>query len=185
MTKTKQLVATQALAFASQLLPAIVGVVSFMLLVRVTEPTALGQFIIYMAAVVMFEMVKSGGLQAALVMRVARSDKEQQQRITGSAYWLGGLVSLVVSIVLIVLFLSGIFKDQPGVQVFCGWYACLGIITLPLHIAEAEAVAKQDLSFLFWLRLSQSANALLIALYGWFNVSGAADKKNQSAAYSL
>lgn len=158
----------QGLAFASQLFPAIVGVFSFMLLVRVTKPAVLGEYIIYMAAVVLFEMIKSGGLQSALVMRASTSDKAQQQRITGSAYWLGGIVSFSLSFILIVLFFSGLFSKQPGVQVFCGWYACLGIITLPLHIAEATAVARQDLKFLLYLRLAQSANALITAAYAFF-----------------
>ena len=160
----------QALAFASQLFPAIVGVLSFILLVRVTEPTVLGQYVIYMAAVVLFEMIKSGGLQSALVMRVSTSDKELQRRITGSAYWLGGVVSLSLSITLIILFFSGVFSKQPGIQVFCGWYACLGMITLPINIAEASAVARQDLKFLLYLRLAQSANALITATYAWLYV---------------
>jgi O-antigen/teichoic acid export membrane protein len=172
MSKTKQLMATQALAFAGQLLPAIVGVLSFMLLVRVATPIALGEFIIYMAAVVLFEMVKSGGLQSAIVMRVATGDEAARKKITGSAYWLGGIFSISISIILATLYFSGVFASQPGIAVFCGWYACLGIITLPLHIAEAEAVAAQQLQFLFWLRVAQSANALLIAVYAYFTNGG-------------
>jgi O-antigen/teichoic acid export membrane protein len=168
MSATKKLVANQLLAFAGQLLPAAIGVLSFMLLVRVTEPFVLGQYIIYMAAVVMFEMIKSGGLQAAIVMRAAKSNSSQPQQVTGSAYYLGGLVCISISLVLALLYFSGLFSGQPGVQVFCGWYAVVGIITLPLHIAEAEAVAKQQLKFLFWLRLAQSSNALLTAAYAFF-----------------
>src|SRR5689334_18777809 len=112
----------QALAFASQLFPAIVGVLSFMLLVRVTERAVLGEYVIYLAAVVLFEMIKSGGLQSALVMRVSRSDGELQRRITGSAYWLGGIVSVSLSVILILVYFSGVFASQPGIQVFCGWY---------------------------------------------------------------
>ncbi|MFC0185791.1 lipopolysaccharide biosynthesis protein [Pseudarcicella hirudinis] len=37
-----------------------------------------------------------------------------------------------------------------------------------MHIAEAEGVAKQDLVFLLLLRVSQSANALIIAIYSYF-----------------
>jgi O-antigen/teichoic acid export membrane protein len=166
--KNKNQLAIQSLAFASQLLPAIIGVLSFMLLVRVTKPGVLGQYVVYMAAVVLFEMIKSGGLQSALVMRASTSDKEQQLRITGSAYWLGGIVSFSLSIILIALYFSGIFLKQPGIQVFCGWYACLGMVTLPLHIAEASAVARQDLKFLLYLRVAQSANALITAVFAYF-----------------
>jgi len=155
------------MAFASQLIPAVVGVLSFMLLVRNAKPEVLGQFVIYMAAVVLFEMIKSGGLQSALVMRVSGTDSEQQVRINGSAYWLGAIISISLSIILGALYLSGIFRHDPAIEVFCGWYALLGIITLPLHIAEATAVARQDLKFLVWLRILQSTNALLIAGYAF------------------
>ena len=158
----------QVLAFASQLVPAIIGVLSFMLLVRTAAPMVLGQYVIYMAAVVLFEMIKSGGLQTALVMRAAGSTKAQLLNITGSAYWLGAILSFSLSVILAILYFSGVFAHQPGIQVFCGWYALLGIVTLPLHIAEATAVARQDLRFLLWLRVSQSANALLIALYAYY-----------------
>ncbi len=167
MVNDRKTVTLQLLALASQLFPAIVGVLSFMLLVRVTKPVVLGQYLIYLAAVLLFEMIKSGGLQSALVMRVSNSDPQWQKQINGSAYWLGGVVSVSLSVVLAIFFFTGIFSNQPGIQVFCGWYACLGIITLPLHIAEATAVAGQDLRFLLYLRLAQSANALITAGYAW------------------
>jgi O-antigen/teichoic acid export membrane protein len=169
MNKNKSQAAIQGLAFASQLLPAIIGLGSFMLLVRVTRPVVLGEYIVYTTAVILFEMIKSGGLQSALVMRASTDDKDLQKTIIGSAYWLGGLISLSISIVLVILFFSGVFSKQPGIQIFCGWYAILGIVTLPLHIAEAEAVAKQDLSFLLLLRITQSANGLIIAFYAFFS----------------
>ena len=172
MSATKKIMMKHALAFASQLLPAIVGVLSFMLLVRVAIPSVLGQYIIYMAAVILFEMVKSGGLQSALVMKVATDDAAMQKKIIGSAYWLGASFSLSVSFILVLLYFSGIFSSLPAIEIFCGWYACLGIITLPLHIAEAEAVAKQDLKFLFWFRLAQSTNGILIAAVALFFNAG-------------
>ncbi len=169
MNKAKHQGYLQAMAFASQLAPAIIGVGSFMLLVRVTEPELLGQYLMYMSAVVLFEMIKSGGLQSALVMRLSGRTAQQQLQTIGSAYWLGGSISLFLSIVLAIAYFSKIFAAQPGIQIFCGWYACLGIITLPLHIAEAKAVASQNLTFLLVLRIAQSANSLLIAGYAWFN----------------
>ncbi|MCY7421240.1 MAG: oligosaccharide flippase family protein [Chitinophagaceae bacterium] len=165
MNKGKSGPNLQLLAFASQLLPAIIGVGSFMLLVRVVETEALGQFLLYMAAVVLFEMVKSGGLQSALVMRLAGAGRQQQQTTIGSAYWLGGIFSIAVSMVLVALYVSDIFANQPAIKVFCGWYAVLGLITLPLHIAEAKAVARQDLKFLLLLRIIQSTNSIVIAVY--------------------
>ena len=167
MIKNKSQATIQGLAFASQLLPAIIGLGSFMLLVRVTKPEILGEYIVYTTAVILFEMIKSGGLQSALVMRASTDDLNQQKNIIGSAYWLGGLISLSISLVLIILFFSGIFSQNAGIQIFCGWYAVLGMVTLPLHIAEAEAVAKQDLKFLLFLRITQSANALIIAFYAF------------------
>lgn len=174
MSNHKKLIANQALAFAAQLMPAIIGVLSFMLLVRVTSQEALGQFVIYMAAVVLFEMVKSGGLQSALVMRVASCTLEQQREVSGSAYWLSGLFSVSVSLILLILFLTGVFSTNPAIHIFCGLYAILGVITVPINIAEAEAVAHQDLKFLFWLRVTQSASTLLIAVYVWLSHAGLA-----------
>jgi O-antigen/teichoic acid export membrane protein len=171
----KSQAAIQGLAFASQLLPAIIGLGSFMLLVRVTQPVILGEYIVYTTAVILFEMIKSGGLQSALVMRASTDDHDQQKAIIGSAYWLGGLISVSISFVLIILFFTGVFAKNAGIQIFCGWYAILGIVTLPLHIAEAEAVAKQDLKFLLFLRITQSANALIIALYAFLKVGSLAE----------
>jgi O-antigen/teichoic acid export membrane protein len=168
MNTNKKTALLHTQAFASQLLPAIIGVLSFMLLVRNTTQEALGQFVIYMATVVLFEMVKSGGLQSALVMRLSGHTHEQEKRIIGSAYWLGGIISTGLSLLLFLLFISKVFTAQPGIQVFCGWYACVGIVTLPLHIAEATAVAKQDIKFLLWLRILQSTSSLCIAIYALF-----------------
>ena len=168
MSAKRQILITQSLAFASQLLPAIIGVLSFMWLVRVTVPVVLGEYIIYMAAVVMLEMVKSGGLQSALVMRIAKSDVEHRRQISGSAYWLAGTFSLAVSLVLVLLYVLPIWQASPGVRVFCGWYAIVGLLTIPLHIAEAEAIARQELKFILGLRLAQSANALITAAYASF-----------------
>lgn len=168
MSAKRQILITQSLAFASQLLPAIIGVLSFMWLVRVTSPVVLGEYLIYMAAVVMLEMVKSGGLQSALVMRIAKSDAAQRRQISGSAYWLAGAFSLAVSAMLMLVYFLPLFSMQPGVRIFCGWYAVVGLLTVPLHIAEAEAIARQQLKFILGLRLAQSANALITAAYASF-----------------
>ena len=101
--KNKEQIKIQVLAFASQLLPAIIGVLSFMLLVRTAKPIVLGEYVIYMAAVVLFEMIKSGGLQSALVMRASGTDKQQQLTINGSAYWLGSVISFSLSIILAII----------------------------------------------------------------------------------
>lgn len=172
MNKAKHPGYLQATAFASQLAPAIIGVCSFMLLVRVVESELLGQYIMFMSAVVLFEMIKSGGLQSALVMRLSGRTPQEQLQTIGSAYWLGGVISVGLSLVLSVVWFSKIFAAQPGIQIFCGWYACLGIITLPLHIAEAKAVASQKLNFLLTLRITQSTNSLLIAGYAWLSGGG-------------
>ena len=168
MAKNSNQLTIHSLAMASQLLPAVIGILSFMALVRVTQPDVLGEYLIYTAAVMLFEMIKSGGLQSAMVMRVTTNDKEQQQKIIGSAYWLGGVASAAISAVLLILFFSGIFSKQPGVQVFCGWYACLGIINIPINIAEASAVARQDLKFLLYLRLAQTLGGWAIVVYAYF-----------------
>lgn len=167
MLVKKQILVTQALAFASQLFPALVGVLSFMLLVRVTAPVVLGEYLIYLAAVILFEMVKSGGLQSALVMRIAKSDPEHRRQISGSAYWLATVFSVSVSVILALLYVLPVFTNNPGIRVFCGWYAVVGLLTVPLHIAEAEAIARQELKFILFLRLAQSANALITAAYAW------------------
>ncbi len=167
MKKASSIWSAQVLAFASQLLPAIMGVGSFMLLVRGATTEVLGQYVLYMAAIVLLEMVKSGGLQSALVMRLAGTGKQQQLTTIGSAYWLGGIFSVLVSVVLVALYFNPFIQLQPGIKVFCGWYAVLGLVTLPLHIAEANAVARQDLRFLLMLRISQSLNAFFIGLYAF------------------
>lgn len=168
MLKKNEQVKLQTLALMSQLVPAIIGVGSFMVLVRTAQPLVLGQYFIFMAAVVLFEMIKSGGLQSSLVMQISGKNDTQQKIIIGSAYWLGSLFAVSISLVLALLYFSGIFKANPGIEIFCGWYACLGLLTVPLHIAEATAVAKQDLKFLVVLRFIQSTNALLVAAYAYF-----------------
>lgn len=168
MLKKNEQVKLQTLALMSQLVPAIIGVGSFMVLVRTAQPIVLGQYFIFMAAVVLFEMIKSGGLQSSLVMQISGKNDTQQKIIIGSAYWLGSLFAVSISLVLALLYFSGIFKANPGIEIFCGWYACLGLLTVPLHIAEATAVAKQDLKFLVVLRFIQSTNALLVAAYAYF-----------------
>lgn len=168
MNTNKNMGVVQAMAFASQLIPAIIGVGSFMVLVRVVNAELLGQFLMYISGVVLFEMIKSGGLQSALVMRLSGRDAVQQLQTIGSAYWLGAAISGLLSALLTIVFFSKMFIAQPGIQLFCGFYACLGMVTLPLHIAEAKAVSMQDISFIFKLRIAQSTNSLLVAAYAFF-----------------
>ncbi len=158
----------QLLALAGQILPAAIGMGSFMLLVRVLEQQVLGEYLIYMTTVVLFEMVKSGGLQSALIMRVSDNDSSRRKTVIGSAYWFGLIVVLVSGLLLMAGYFLPFIKGGSGIAVFCLFYAVLGFITLPLHVAEAEAVASQDLRFLLVLRLLQSANPLIVALFAYF-----------------
>lgn len=164
---SSKVVKNQILALSGQVLPAALGMVSFMWLVRILDPKVLGEYLIYMTSVVLFEMVKSGGLQSALVMKVSDKDPVKRNRVIGSAYWLGGIVVSLSGIILLVTYFLPYGSEDSGFKVFCLWYSVLGIITLPLHIAEAEAVADQNLIFLLLLRILQSINPLIVALFAF------------------
>lgn len=165
-----QPIKNQFLALAGQVLPAAVGMISFMLLVRVLDQQVLGEYLIYMTTVVLFEMVKSGGLQSALIMRVSENDAEKRDIVVGSAYWFGALVVISSAVLLLAGYFLSVFRQGSGFHVFCLAYAVMGFITLPLHIAEAEAVAAQKLQFLLVLRLLQSLNPLLVAVLAWMGM---------------
>lgn len=158
---------TQLLSFLSYIFPAAIGILSFMLLVRAARPEVLGQFIIYTTAVIMFEMIKAGGLQSAVVMRMSGADEDVQKTVIGSAFFISGLFSISLSIILFLLYILGIFKNNPGFEIFCGWYAILGIITVPIHIADSIGVARQQFKFLVFLRTAQGVGSLVIALYAF------------------
>ncbi|MFC0185790.1 hypothetical protein ACFFJX_26490 [Pseudarcicella hirudinis] len=149
MTQTRNQITIQALAFASQLLPAIIGVGSFMLLVRATTPVVLGEYIVYLTAVVLFEMVKSGGLQSALVMRVSTDNKEHQLRIIGSAYWLGGLFAIAVSLILITLFLQGFLQNNPAFRFFVAGMLCWVWLPYPCILRKRRALRSRILFFCY------------------------------------
>ena len=165
--KANRAVSKQILAFSGQVLPAAIGMGSFMLLVRILEPAVFGEYIIYITAVVLFEMVKSGGLQSAIIMRISKNSAEEKIKVLGSAYWIGTLVVLISSLLLLTLFYLPIYREGSGFRVFCLWYAILGFITLPIHLAEAQAVAEQKLKFLLIVRVLQSLNPLVGALMAW------------------
>ena len=115
---SSKVVKNQILALSGQVLPAALGMVSFMWLVRILDPKILGEYLIYMTSVVLFEMVKSGGLQSALVMKVSEKDSEKRNRVIGSAYWLGSIVVLISGIALVVTYFLPFGSADPGCNIF-------------------------------------------------------------------
>ncbi len=164
---------THLQSLAGNLLPAVLGLLAFMFLARGLSKVDFGSWVLYLSSFSLLEMIKSGGVQTALVMCMAGKDETQKEKAIGAAW-----ILMVVIAVLSGLLLWAILPFQqpdwnPGLLAFLRWYPVIGLCTIPFNISQAILQSEHRFDRLFVLRFGMGlllVGCSLVILFGQFSV---------------
>lgn len=119
------------------------GIGSFLIMARLFSKEDFGAWGIYMQAVTIFELLRSGLIQSALIKFLAGSDKSEHSKIFSASFLIS--VTITAICILVTLFFTGYFTDllnapqlEPVFYLFIAVFILSGILSQLCSIEQAN-----------------------------------------------
>lgn len=156
------------LSLLGNLLYSILGFVGIAILARSLELTEYGNWVIYLSAGSLLEMMRLGFLHTALVRFSSGSDEQSQKEYIASGWIIGLLFSISISIVLWIIF--GILYLQnihSSYSMFLKYYPILSLIGFPLSMSSSILQFKMQFGKMLLLRLTSMSLNLFVFIMAY------------------
>lgn len=152
------------------------GLLGFVLLARSLDQQQLGIWIIYITAVTMIEMIRSGLTRIAMIRFLSGASTSERDAIIGTNW----LISITLTAVIIVVIYSIrlFFREaiiHSDYAAFFTWYPLLAVFNLPYNTVLTLLQAGQNFSRILWLRTIESGAFVLYLLLNFFFMRTAID----------
>jgi O-antigen/teichoic acid export membrane protein len=142
------------LSLTGNLVSAVLGAASFMLLTRTYEISIFGEWILFLTMSTFIEMFRFGLTKTALVRFLSGAEPTEWKRLVGANYVIGIILTILIAIVLYVclwLFYQPI--ASKGYLMFFVWYPILAVVNLPFNNALTVLQAEDKFSEMLVIRL--------------------------------
>ena len=151
------------LALTGNLLYSVLGFVGIALLARSLELSEYGNWVIYLTAGSLLEMMRLGFMHTALVRFSSGASEETQKQYIASAWIIGFIFTLILALLIFAGYLIVFFLQVKTSYVyFLKYYPLLSLLSLPLSISSSILQFKMLFGKMVFLRLiSMSLNLLV------------------------
>ncbi|MEI8005889.1 MAG: hypothetical protein WCI48_06755 [Bacteroidota bacterium] len=154
------------LSFAGNLSTALAGLFSYMILLRMLSIQDFGVWVLFTTPASLIDMLRFGVTREALVRYLSGSNAEDRKYYLGSAWVVGLIILLGITLVLWACFL--IFPHpirESGYSLFFIWYPLLGLVTLPWNYAWSIFQSDVDFGKIFRIRFFNLCSFLVIIFF--------------------
>ena len=156
------------LSFALNLTLAILGFAGFALLARSFPLEIFGEWVLYISAAALIEMIRYGITLAAVVRYLPGLEDEERLKLIGSSGFLGVITTIAIALI---IWLCHIYFPGPikkgGYELFFTWYPLLTILKFPYQ--NALIILQADLEFkkMLFLRSFEAGIFFLFVLVNY------------------
>ena len=157
------------LSLAANLSTAIMGLLSFIILMRMLSIEDFGKWVLFTTPASLVDMLRFGLTKDALVRFLNSPEKKDKKFYLGSS-WLLGLISILLITLLLwilILLIPGSLSST-GYDVFCYWYPLFALASLPWNYAWTIFQADVDFKRIFWIRFFNLCSFLIIITTSYF-----------------
>jgi len=165
----KILVEQNFLSLLGNFSSALLGFLTFFVLVRSLDKDPFGEWVLFITAATLVDMLRFGITRVGLTRYLSGVSTEERKHYIGSS-WLVGIVSiLIISVVLypfLILFPESI--RNSGFYLFFAWYPVLAITNLPWGNALSILQADEKFGRILLLRFFNVACFLLYLVLNYF-----------------
>ncbi len=152
--RTKEIIkGKNFLSLSGNMVGALIGFLSFIVLTRSIDKTSLGMWLIFMAGGSFAEMLRYGPLKTAVIRKLSGANSRERMKVLGSNYFLSIVISVGTSLLLwaiLLLFYNGI--KNSAFYLFFLYYPFLSIINVPYNNAQIVFNADQKFGSLLRYR---------------------------------
>jgi len=151
------------LSLAANLSTAVMGLLSFMILMRMLSIPDFGKWVLFTAPASLIDMLRFGLSKEALVRFLSSPTPEDRKYYLGSSWIIGFLILIPIAAILwcLTLIIPGTLESS-GYDVFCYWYPVLALINLPWNYAWTIFQAELQFGKIFWIRFFNLCSFLVI-----------------------
>jgi len=157
------------LSFLGNIITAGLGFATFFVLVRSVETNAFGEWVLFITAATLVDLLRFGITRVALTRFLSGVSFEERKHYIGSS-WLIGLASILffslILYPLLIFFPESIHNS--GFYLFFAWYPVLALSNLPWGNALSILQADEEFGKILLLRFVSVASFLLYLLLNYF-----------------
>lgn len=156
-----------AYSLASNLAQAVLNLLLFFVMVRLLTPELYGQWIIYITAASLIDMLRLGLTGTAAIRAISTTKAEEQKQYIGTSYRLNISATIILSIVFLLSFiLSGVDTNANYYSPVLAYYPLLAIANLPFNQSLTYNQGIFDFKRILFIRLiNSSLNLLSVLVY--------------------
>ena len=157
------------LALFGNLLYSVLGFVGIAILARSLSLSEYGDWVIYLSAGSLLEMMRLGFMHTALVRFSSGSSDEEQKKYIASGWIIGLMFSICLALIIFAIFLiTYFFKIQTSYHYFLVYYPILTLIGLPLSISSSVLQFKMKFGKMLQLRFFSMSLNLIVFISAYF-----------------
>ena len=146
---------------------AVFSLFTYIILYRFLSETDMGNWVFFQFSFLLLDTFRTGFLQTALIKFYSGADEERKQRVAGSSWYIGLLVTSIFLVInLTALFFIGLITDT-GVLVVIKWFGISLAVTLPYNVSIWILQAEQRFDRILYIRLLNQGSfiVLVFSLY--------------------
>ncbi len=157
------------LSLMGNTLTAGLGFATFFVLVRSVETNAFGEWVLFITAATLVDLLRFGITRVALTRFLSGVSFEERKNYIGSS-WLIGLTSILIAAIIVypILFLFPEQIKNSGFYLFFMWYPVLALSNLPWGNALSILQADEEFGKILLLRFVSVASFLVYLLLNYF-----------------
>lgn len=149
---------------------AVFGFGSFLVLVRTINKETFGQWVLFITVASLFDMFRLGLTGTAAIRLISSNNKYKEEEVVAASYQLGTLFTIVLGVLSGILFLiiRNIFPESIYLPIFI-YYPILAIANLPFNQALIWTQGKVNFKRFFILRfIGGGVSFIFITVYVFF-----------------
>jgi O-antigen/teichoic acid export membrane protein len=150
------------LSLAGNGVMAVFSILTYSILYRFLAKVDMGNWIFFQFAFLLLDTFRTGLLQTAVIKFYAGADAERQRSISGSAWYIGLVVTgLLVVLNLVALLFIGLITDA-GYMAVIQWFGLSLLVTLPYNVAIWILQAEQRFDQILYIRLLNQGSFIVL-----------------------
>ena len=153
------------LSLAGNGIMSILGMITVALLYHSLSVAEIGVWIFFQSTLMLVDTFRSGFLTTAFIKFYAGSSAGRSAEVTGSAWFVAGIITGVLLLLNIPVWLYVKEIQNEGLSMFCKWFGMSYLCTLPLFISTCVLQAEQQFDRLLIVRLLNQGSFILFVLF--------------------
>jgi O-antigen/teichoic acid export membrane protein len=151
------------LSLAGNGVMSVLGMLNMIILYRALPVASIGMWVFFLSILLLVDTFRSGFLTTAFIKFYAGSSDRRKLEITGSAWFVGGTITLILFGLNIPAYFLLPYLENPSLALFVEWFGIIYLASLPSFLASCIVQAEQRFDQLLCIRfLSQGIFIILV-----------------------